>query len=384
MESSPSEVLRELFRIGLSRGSSDIHVEPQKDYLVIRMRTDGLLLEEERMEKSLHLPLISCAKIMADLDIAEKRLPQDGHIRAGIDGKDLDIRLSLVPTIYGEKAVFRFLNTDAVVENPDTFGMSDENYKKVMRILEMSGGVFYITGPTGSGKTTTLYMILEKLRARPVNIMTVEDPAEKFIDGISQIQVNQQAGLTFEKGLRAILRQDPDIIMVGETRDSQTAKISVRAAITGHLVLSTLHTKDALGVVTRLLDLGVEPYFAADSLCGAAAQRLVQKICPNCKKERAATKEECRILGKESLSVYEGTGCALCGGRGDKGRMAVHEIVVIDRNLRRMIGENRPMEEMYRYAVEEQKMETMESALRKLVIQGEISIREFLRLTAGK
>ena len=272
-----------LLALGLRKKASDIHLEPGEEQMTVRMRTDGRLKVCAAVEMRHHPMILTRVKVMADMDIAEKRLPQDGHIRASIQGKPADLRVSVIPTIHGEKAVLRFLNTDTVIDSPETFGMSEENYGKVLDILKRPNGIFYITGPTGSGKTTTLYMILERLAELPVNIVAIEDPVEKHIRGISQMQVNTQAGLTFETGLRAALRQDPDVIMVGETRDSQTLKTSVRAAVTGHLVLSTLHTNNAAGTVVRMLDMGAEPYLAASSLSGILAQRLVRKICPDCK-----------------------------------------------------------------------------------------------------
>lgn len=281
-----TRLLEMLLTEGYREKVSDIHLEPGENDLKIRMRTDGSLREYMTLEKEYHLPLIARTKVLSGLDIAEKRLPQDGHIRLRIQDVDMDLRVSTVPTVCGEKAVLRFLNREIVVDRADTFGMREENYRKALDILSKPNGIFYITGPTGSGKTTTLYMMLEYLKKNPVNIITIEDPVERRIEGISQIQVNKQAGLTFETGLRAALRQDPDVIMIGETRDNITAQTSVRAAITGHLVLSTLHTRDAVRTTERMLDMGVEPYLAADSLNGVLSQRLIRKICPDCIAER--------------------------------------------------------------------------------------------------
>ena len=244
---SAVKLLEELLNLGYRKNASDIHLEPQEDRMVVRMRLDGMLLHVREYDKEMHQPLVTRAKVLSGMDIAKKRVPQDGHFKEMIDGICLDVRTSVVPTIFGEKMVLRLLNMKTEIDHGKTFGMREKNYEKMKRILRSPGGILYLTGPTGCGKTTTLYMILEYLAKQPVNIVTIEDPVERYLPGISQMQVNEQAGITFEAGLRAVLRQDPDIIMVGETRDPETAKISVRAAITGHLVLSTLHTKSAAG-----------------------------------------------------------------------------------------------------------------------------------------
>lgn len=253
-----------------------------------------------------------------------------------------------------------------------------------MEILRHPHGIMYITGPTGSGKTTTLYMILERLVQKPINIVTIEDPVEKNINGVNQMQVNQQAGLTFESGLRAILRQDPDVIMVGETRDSQTAQISVRAAITGHFVLSTLHTNDAVSAIVRMIDMGVEPFMVANSLSGVLAQRLARKICPNCAKEMPATEEEKVVLGRHVEKVRRGAGCHLCNNTGYKGRTAVHEIVLIDKEIRRMVTQNKPIEEIYDYVERNQQMTSLKANMMQLIREGITTVEEMVRLTYGE
>ena len=368
-----------LLALGLREKASDIHLEPGEEQMTVRMRMDGRLKACAAVEMRHHPMILTRVKVMADMDIAEKRLPQDGHIRTSIQGAPADLRVSVIPTIHGEKAVLRFLNMDAVIDSPETFGMTRENYEKVLDLLKRPNGIFYITGPTGSGKTTTLYMILERLAELPVNIVSIEDPVEKHVRGISQMQVNEQAGITFEAGLRAVLRQDPDIIMVGETRDPETAKISVRAAITGHLVLSTLHTKSAAGGITRMADMGVEPYLTADSLCGMAAQRLVRKVCPHCAETVELTNEEQKLFGRKIRSARRGRGCEFCRNTGYKGRTAVHEIFVMDRELKKMIAENRPEWEIEDYVVKTQGMRTMREELADLVCAGVISMEEFLR-----
>lgn len=252
-----------LFNSLLSRGynanASDIHLEPFEDKIMVRMRIDGMIVDYVQLDKKLHSSLIVRIKIISNMDIAEKRLPQDGHFMTTIDGIRMNLRVSLIPTVYGEKAVLRFLNSNTPIVNENQYGMNHDNYEKMKQMLTIPHGIIYISGPTGSGKTTTLYMILETLAKKQVNISTIEDPVEKHLERVNQMQINTTAGLTFEKGLRALLRQDPDIILVGETRDAETASISVRAAITGHLVLSTLHTNDAIGSIVRLQDMGVEP-----------------------------------------------------------------------------------------------------------------------------
>ena len=377
------ELLDRLLLTGYKSNASDIHIEPQENGLIIRMRIDGLLVERERLDMKMHPALVARATIVADMNIAEKRLPQDGHCNTVIDGIEMNLRVSSVPTIYGEKIVMRFLNMEALVDRGETFGMDEENYRKVMEMLKRPSGIIYITGPTGSGKTTTLYMILESLVKGPINIMTVEDPVEKHIAGINQIQVNGQAGLTFEKGLRAILRQDPDVIMVGETRDNQTARISVSAAITGHLVLSTLHTNDAVSAVIRMEDMGVEPYMVANSLSGVVAQRLVKKICPHCAEDTILSEEEAAALGLHVNHVRCGKGCEFCNHTGYKGRIAVHEVLIVDKKVRQMITDRRTAEEIYRYVEETQNIRRLKADIIRLVEAGVTTVEELLRLTYG-
>lgn len=369
---------------GYEENASDIHIEPREKNLVVRMRIDGQLVKYMSLEKELHPPLIARAKILSGMDIAEKRLPQDGHMKTEVHGVEMNIRSSTIPTIYGEKAVLRFLNRNMPIDRAYTFGMSEENYRKVLDILKRPNGILYITGPTGSGKTTTLYMILDYLVKNPINIITIEDPVEKNIDGINQIQVNLQAGLTFDLGLRAALRQDPDVIMIGETRDSQTAKISVRAAITGHLVLSTLHTNDAVSAIVRMTDMGVEPFLAADSLSGILAQRLVRKICPECAVWTEPNKEELAILGPGIKRVRKGMGCSFCNHTGYKGRMAVHEVLTVDKEIKKMIAGRTSVEEIYEYAASVQKIVPLKSNIAGLVERGITTADEFVRLTYGE
>ena len=380
-----TRLLEMLLTEGYREKVSDIHLEPGENDLKIRMRTDGSLREYMTLEKEYHLPLIARTKVLSGLDIAEKRLPQDGHIRLRIQDVDMDLRVSTVPTVCGEKAVLRFLNREIVVDRADTFGMREENYRKALDILSKPNGIFYITGPTGSGKTTTLYMMLEYLKKNPVNIITIEDPVERRIEGISQIQVNKQAGLTFETGLRATLRQEPDVIMIGETRDNITAQTSVRAAITGHLVLSTLHTRDAVRTTERMLDMGVEPYLAADSLNGVLSQRLIRKICPDCIAEREPDEREQNILGSKVQGKVQklryGKGCRSCGGTGYKGRIAVHELLMIDEEIRKKMAQRRSAEEIFEYAVHAKLLTPLREDILKLIEEGITTIEELERIS---
>lgn len=343
--------------------------------------SDAELVHIEESESGDPEAPIARIKIMANLDIAERRLPQDGHfrIRAGQEGH-VNIRVSLLPTVFGEKAVLRILAAAGHVDHAEHFGMDDDSYARFLPMLNSPNGIIYLTGPTGSGKSTTLYMVLEYLSRRQVNISTVEDPVEQNVPGINQTQVNPVAGLTFESGLRALLRQDPDIIMVGETRDGETAGISVRAAITGHLVLSTLHTNDAVSSVVRLADMGVDRYLIANSLVGLVAQRLMRKVCPHCAREAAVTPQEQALLGRDIRTVRRGAGCMHCNGTGYRGRVAVHEIVAVDRNIRRMISRGAEAEEIEAYAREHQGMKSLREKGLELVREGVTTPEELLRI----
>ena len=375
------KLLSSLLDRAVSTGASDIHIEPFEGKTRVRMRIDGTIVDYVTLERSVHQPLIARIKIMANLDIAERRLPQDGHfrIRAGQEGH-VNIRVSLLPTLFGEKAVLRILAAASHVDHAEHFGMDDDSYARFLPMLNSPNGIIYLTGPTGSGKSTTLYMVLEYLSRRQVNISTVEDPVEQNVPGINQTQVNPVAGLTFESGLRALLRQDPDIIMVGETRDGETAGISVRAAITGHLVLSTLHTNDAVSSVVRLADMGVDRYLIANSLVGLVAQRLMRKVCPHCAREAAVTPQEQALLGRDIRTVRRGAGCMHCNGTGYRGRVAVHEIVAVDRSIRRMISRGAEAEEIEAYAREHQGMKSLREKGLELVREGVTTPEELLRI----
>ena len=365
---------------GQAAGASDIHIEPFETETVVRMRVDGQIVEYLKLSNSIHASFIARIKIMSDLDIAEKRIPQDGHFRIKINGIELNVRVSVLPMIFGEKAVLRFLGNNTKLDNVGNFGMSDDNYAKFSSILQNPHGIIYITGPTGSGKTTTLYMAIERLSKKDVNISTIEDPVEKNLPRINQSQVNNLAGLTFESGLRSLLRQDPDIILVGETRDNETARIAVTAAITGHLVMSTLHTNDAISAVARLIDMGVESYMIASSLVGVVAQRLVKKVCLECREEYYPTEYDTSLVG-EVPKLYRARGCHICNNTGYKGRIGVHEVLSIDPAIRTMISRNVNSEEIYKYCKDNGVMTTLRDSLAELVRDGITTIDELLKLT---
>ncbi len=376
-------LLNSLVQFAYTFNASDIHIEPFEDGTLVRMRLDGVIIDYQTLQKSLHSSLVARIKILSDLDIAEHRIPQDGHARLTVNGVAVNIRVSLIPTVFGEKAVLRILDANTAIDYSGTFGMRQNEYEKFVSMLRSPNGIIYLTGPTGSGKTTTLYLVLEYLSSMNLNISTIEDPVEKTLRRVNQMQVNNQAGLTFEAGLKALLRQDPDIIMVGETRDPETASISVRAAITGHLVLSTLHTSDACGSVIRLLNMGLEPYLLADSLAGAVAQRLVRKVCRHCSAEVEATAEEIRLLGAYVHKVRKARGCPFCNHTGYKGRAAIHEIFAADAQIRRLIAAAEPPERLKKYAVEAQGMLTLKDAAARLVSEGVTTIEEFIKISYG-
>lgn len=365
-----------------SAGASDIHIEPFEENTFVRIRVDGQIVDYLTLSASLHNSIVARIKILSGLDIAEKRAPQDGHFRAKLQDIEINVRVSTLPTIYGEKIVMRFMSQSTVLDHAGTFGMESDDYQKMLNILQVPHGIIYITGPTGSGKTTTLYMIMEMLAKRFVNISTIEDPVERTLAKINQTQINPLAGLTFESGLRSILRQDPDIIMIGETRDAETASISVRAALTGHLVMSSLHTNDSVSAIVRLVDMGVEDYLLANSLVGVVAQRLVKKICPHCYEEYEPRENELRMLGGlRPDSLVRGRGCHNCNNTGYKGRLAVHEILAIDGNIRTMVASKAPTEKIYAYVRENNKLKSLQVSLQKLVMDKKTSIDELLKLT---
>lgn len=374
-------LLNSLIERAIKTEASDIHIEPFEKETKVRMRIDGVIMEYVTIQRNIHAPLIARIKILSNLDIAEKRIPQDGHFRVKINDSFVNIRVSVLPTVFGEKAVLRIMAATGHMEHADHFGMDDFSYNQFFPMLNYPNGIIYITGPTGSGKSTTLYMVLEYLSGRHVNISTIEDPVEKNLPDINQTQVNPVAGLTFDVGLRALMRQDPDIIMVGETRDGETAGTSVRAAITGHMVLSTLHTNDAVSSIVRLEDMGVETYLVANSLVGLVAQRLVRKVCPHCARQMETTEQERLFLGEDVRVVTRGTGCTKCNNTGYKGRVAVHEILAINNDIRRMIINHTSIEEITRYAREVQHMRTLKESGLILVKEGKTTPEELLKIS---
>lgn len=372
-------LLNSLIHRACLNNASDIHVEPFEEKTVIRMRLDGAVLPFVTLQKNLHPELIARIKVLGDMDIAERRLPQDGHFRMKLEGQMVNMRVSIMPTVFGEKAVIRLLSGYKNIDYADSFGMRKADYEKMEQMLAVPNGLIYFTGPTGSGKTTTLYMILEELAKRPVNISTIEDPVELNLPGVNQCQVNRMAGMTFETGLRALLRQDPDIIMVGETRDAETAAISVRAAITGHLVLSTLHTNDAVSAIVRLEDMGVEPYLVANAVAGVVAQRLMRKLCPDCAVEIQADDQICTCLGIRVEKIRAAGGCVNCNHTGYRGRVAIHEILYIDKTIRRMITERESIDKIKEYARKEQRMTTLRDSGARLVAEGITTMEEWMK-----
>jgi len=330
-----------LFR-AIKDKASDIHIEPYEKEMVVRLRIDGVLYDVARPPKGLHAGVSSRIKLMGELDIAEKRLPQDGRLKIKIAGKDVDLRLSVLPTAHGERLVLRILDKSSVRLDLTDLGFDDDSIKRVGQIINKKHGIFLVTGPTGSGKTTSLYAALTRINAIERNIITVEDPIEYDLKGIGQMQVNHKIGLTFASGLRAILRQDPDVIMVGEIRDKETAEIAIQASLTGHLVFATIHTNDAPGAITRLVDMGVEPFLVSSSLLAVLAQRLMRKVCPKCVEYHDPSQVELENLGLEHAlfsggKIAKGKGCSECSGMGYKGRMVVHELMLLDDDIRAMI-----------------------------------------------
>ncbi len=362
--------------------ASDIHIEPFENDIKIRYRIDGQLFEVMRPEKGI-MPAISARiKIIGGMNIAEKRLPQDGRFNAEVDKNDYDLRVSILPTVFGEKIVIRIADPTSFVISKSDLGMNDEDQDKFDRMLKHPHGIILVTGPTGSGKTVTLYSAINELNKPNVNIITVEDPVEALVEGVNQVQVNYKTGLTFAVGLRSILRQDPDVIMLGEIRDSETAQIAVRAAVTGHLVLSTMHTNDAPSSVMRLIDMGVEPYMASSAIIGVISQRLVRIICKYCKSKKDATPEQINILGSphKHVEIYYGKGCPACNGTGYKGRVGVYEVMPVTEKHRELINEGCSSDQLMDLCIEN-KMVTLRHNAIKLVLSGVTSLEEMLRVS---
>lgn len=363
--------------------ASDIHIEAKEDSVRVRFRIDGSLYE--KFTYSIHLlpAIMARLKIIGGMDIAEKRKPQDGRFTIMVDKREYDIRVSVLPTVYGEKCVMRLAQKKALTRNKSELGFSPSELQAFDDILKNPNGILLVTGPTGSGKSTTLYTALSELNKEDVNIVTVEDPVEANIDGINQVQVNVKADLTFASALRSILRQDPDIIMIGEIRDGETAQIAVQASITGHLVVSTLHTNSAAGSINRLINMGVEGYLLADSLVGIIAQRLVRRLCPYCKKPHSITDTERRIMGIRAdvnPEIYEPVGCERCDNTGYSGRIGIYEIMKITPPLKELISKNASVSELKQMGMREG-MHTLRQSATMLVIKGITSVHEMIKTT---
>lgn len=375
-------LLNALMTQAIKQVASDIHFETYEEDLLVRFRVDGVLREVLRPPRVLAPLLISRLKIMAKLDIAEKRLPQDGRIALKIAGRAVDVRVSTIPTHFGERIVLRILDQKASALDLTSLGMDPVSLKLMQALIQKPHGIILVTGPTGSGKTTTLYAVLTALNDVSRNIMTVEDPIEYYLEGIGQTQVNPKVEMTFAKGLRAILRQDPDVVMVGEVRDVETAEMAVQASLTGHLVLSTLHTNSAVGAITRLRDMGVEPFLVASTLIGVVAQRLVRLLCPHCKRPKKPTETDLAMLQMTQNQVpelYEAVGCTLCNHSGYSGRTGIYEVVPVDDRLSTMINANETETVMEQYA--RQHSASMRQDGWRRVLAGDTTIDEVLRVT---
>ncbi|HEX3021371.1 MAG TPA: GspE/PulE family protein, partial [Lachnospiraceae bacterium] len=381
------QLVTKIIEQAVRQRASDIHIEALDNQVRIRYRVDGVLKEVMRYEPELLSAIIARVKIIGGMDISEKRKPQDGRITSIVDRQEFDIRVSILPTVYGEKVVMRLTSKQNLTRNKKDLGFSEEELAKFDAILQNPHGIILVTGPTGSGKSTTLYTALSELNVEGVNIVTVEDPVEANINGINQVQVNTKAELTFASALRSILRQDPDIIMIGEIRDSETAEIAVKASITGHLVVSTLHTNSAASTITRLADMGVEPYLIADSTVGVIAQRLIRKLCPRCKRQVKAGSVDKVLLGveEEDMVVYEASpvGCNYCSNTGFYGRIGVYEIMPITPDLKEAISRKANAEEIKRIALHEG-MHTLRMSATRYVLDGTTTVGELKRISFSK
>ncbi len=374
-------LIRSLFDNAVAMNASDIHIEPEEDKMRVRYRVDGILQEILTTDIKPHNSVVNRIKILSGMNISEKRVPQDGRILHDSSGQAIDMRVSSMPTNHGEKIVIRLLNRANFMVYKEKLGFTGRSETLFDKFLKKPYGIIIVTGPTGSGKTTTLYAMLNELNDNKKNIITLEDPIEYDIRGISQTQVNVEAGLLFSNGLRSILRQDPDIIMVGEVRDGETAEISTRAALTGHLVLTTLHTNNAAGTIPRLVDMGIEPFLLSSSLLGVISQRLVRKICPKCKQAYQASEEDKKTLGlplEEDLTLYKGEGCKHCMNSGYKGRTGIFEVLEITKEIRKLIDDNANSDEIQALAVS-QGFESIFDDGRQKVLEGITTVEELIR-----
>lgn len=385
-ESPIVRLVNQILSNAVTQKASDIHIDPQETKVAIRFRVDGILRTERNLPKHMQSMLLARLKIMANLDITEFRVPQDGRMKANVDVHPIDLRVSTLPTVYGEKIVLRLLDLGSQLNDLQKLGFNKVNHQRFMNLIKQPTGIVLITGPTGSGKSSTLYAALNHLNSEEVNIITVEDPVEYQLEGINQISVNHQVGLTFAKGLRAILRQDPNVIMVGEIRDKETVEVSIRASLTGHLVLSTLHTNDSISTITRLLDMGVEPFLVASSLSGVVAQRLIRRVCRDCKQVVPATAREIGIFAKRGMkieNITRGNGCSSCNMTGYKGRIAIHEILVMNEEMKKVILNDEPISKLRELAVRNKTIFLVDDGLLK-VKQGLTTTEEVLRVSIAE
>lgn len=384
-ESQIVGMVNAIFAQAVRDSASDIHIEPYEREMKVRYRIDGMLSDMMRTPKRMHAALISRLKILGELNIAERRLPQDGRIKITIAGRQIDIRLSIVPTVFGERAVMRLLDKGTALLGLQELGVQPDVLAKFRKIISLPHGIILATGPTGSGKSTSLYAALQEIWSPSTNILTIEDPVEYQVPGISQIQVRPGIGLTFAAGLRSFLRQDPDVIMVGEIRDHETAEIAIHASLTGHLVFSTLHTNDSAGAVTRLLDMGVEPYLVASSLVGVVAQRLIRRVCPNCSEPAEHKPDLLAAIGltgnEPTANFRRGRGCEKCQNTGYRGRQGLYELLIIDEVVKRMTVERASSSAIKAYAMESQNMRTLLGDGRMAVLAGKTTPEEVLRVS---
>ncbi|WP_175578088.1 GspE/PulE family protein [Indiicoccus explosivorum] len=382
MDAPIVRLVNQLLSNAVTQKASDVHLDPQENRVVVRYRIDGTLRNERTLPKSMQGMIIARIKIMADLDITEHRVPQDGRIKTLVDFRPIDLRVSTLPTVFGEKIVMRILDLSNNLTDISKLGFNSLNLKRFMNEIEKPNGIVLISGPTGSGKSSTLYAALGKLNDEEVNIITVEDPVEYQLEGINQIQVNSNVGLTFAAGLRSILRQDPDIVMVGEIRDKETVEIAIRASLTGHLVLSTIHTNDSIASVTRLMDMGVEPFLVTASLNAVVAQRLIRRVCRDCREVHEPTVREREIFAKRGLEINEivrGAGCPQCNMSGYKGRMAIHEVLVVTDEMKSVINAGGSAADIRKIAIQDGTIFLIDDGLMK-VQEGITTTEEVLRV----
>ena len=376
------EIVNDILVDSSKRGASDIHFDPHEDFMLIRIRIDGSLIDYAEVPNGIKKNLITRIKIISGMNITESRLPQDGAIKQTLQGIDLDLRVSCLPTLEGEKIVIRILDYSMSQAGLETLGFSEENYEKVMRMITAPNGIILVTGATGSGKSTTVYSILQRLNKEDTNIITVEDPIEMNIEGVNQVQTNSEIGLTFANALRSILRQDPNIIMIGEIRDTETAKIAVRASITGHLVLSTIHTNNSLNTIERLLDMDVERYLLASALTGIISQKLARRLCPKCSKKRPTNDYEKdlfkKVLNRDIEEVYTVEGCEECGN-GYKGRIAIHEVLLVNQEIKDAISSNLRKDKLRELVYRNDVTTLLQDGLEK-VVEGKTTVEEILKI----